>query len=128
MNKHRIKSIGSVLAGIICIVILSVATDAFLVTIGVFPPPDQVYRSWMLGLALLYRTAFNVFGGWITAATAPVLPLRHAIILGCIGIIMASIGAMANWGKSDNWYPLALVLTSLPGTWLGGRMYKKPGQ
>lgn len=120
--NNTFKSIGAILAGMMVIVILSIATDTLLETLGIFPSRDIPYPSWMLGLALLYRTAYAVFGGFITAAAAPSKPMRHAIILGIIGIVLSTAGAVANLGKSDNWYPVALVLTALPGTWLGSRI------
>ena len=125
MNKTTFKSIGAILAGFITVVILSIVTDFILETLGVFPPPVKgLFTTWMLILALLYRSAYTVLGGYITAKLAPDRPMRHAIILGLIGIIAATLGAVAGWNLSQHWYPIALIITALPCTWLGGKLKK----
>jgi putative Mn2+ efflux pump MntP len=76
----------------------------------------------MLTLALVYRTIYGVAGGYVTAMTAPKKPLRHAIILGTIGIILSTLGAIVGWDLSAHWYPIALVITALPSTWVGAKL------
>jgi len=123
MNKNTFKSIGAVLAGVITIVALSVGTDSVLETLGIFPPPDQgLFIPWMLSFALLYRSIYAVAGGYLTAMLAPNRPIRHAIILGIIGIVASTFGAVVAWELSSHWYPIALIITALPCTWLGGKL------
>lgn len=118
-----LKSIGAVVAGVVTIVALSVGTDFILETIGIFPPPDQgLYVPWMLMLALIYRSAYAVAGGYVASILAPDQPMRHAIILGIIGIVASIAGAIVGWDLSSHWYPVALIITSLPFTMLGGRL------
>lgn len=122
-----LKSIGAVLAGFITVVVLSIATDLLLETIGVFPPATEpaAYVTWMLALALVYRTVYTVAGGYVTARLAPNKPMKHAIILGLIGIVAGTAGLIATWGlTTEYWYPIALVVLALPSTWLGGKIYK----
>jgi len=124
MNTKIFRSIGAVLAGFITVFVLSVATDFVLERIGFFPPanePDS-YTGWMLMLALIYRSIYSVAGFYLTARLAPGAPMRHAIILGIIGTVFAALGAMANWDRSANWYPILLVLVTLPCAWLGGKL------
>jgi len=123
MNKNTFKSIGAVLAGVITIVALSVGTDFVLETLGIFPSPDQgLFIPWMLMLALIYRSIYAVTGGYVTATLSPTRPMRHAIILGIIGIVASTFGAVVAWDLSAHWYPIALIITALPCTWLGGRL------
>ena len=124
MNKNIFKSIGAVLAGFIAVFVLSVGTDFVLEKIGFFPPATkpEAYTGWMLMLALIYRTIYSVAGFYLTARLAPGAPMRHAIILGIIGTVFATLGAIANWDRSANWYPIMLVLVTLPCAWLGGRL------
>ena len=124
MNTKIFRSIGAVLAGFITVFILSVGTDSVLERIGFFPPANEpeAYTGWMLMLALIYRSIYSVAGFYLTARLAPGAPMRHAIILGIIGTIFAALGAMANWDRSANWYPILLVLVTLPCAWLGGRL------
>jgi len=52
--------------------------------------------------------------------------MRHAIILGVVGIVAGAIGVVVAWDLSPHhWYPIALVVTALPCTWLGGKLKTK---
>ena len=130
MNKNVFKSIGAVVAGFITVVALSVGTDFALEALGIFPPQNEPasYTWRMLLFALIYRSIYTVVGGYVAASLAPDRPLRHAVILGVIGIAAGTLGAMANWDKSTAstaWYPIALIITALPCTWLGGKLKTK---
>jgi len=95
-------------------------------SLGVFPPPDQgLFIIWMLILALAYRCVYTIAGGYVTAMMAPNRPMRHAIILGIVGIVAGTIGVVIAWDLSPHWYPIALVITALPCTWLGGKLKNK---
>ena len=124
MNKNILKSMGAILAGFITVFVLSVGTDFILEKLGFFPPANEpdAYTGWMLMLALIYRSIYSVAGFYLAATLAPSAPMRHAIILGIIGSIFAALGAIANWDRSANWYPVLLVLVTLPCAWLGGRL------
>ena len=124
--KIIFKSIGAILSGIITGAALSIGTDFVLEKIGIFPPIGQgVFIWWMLALALSYRGIYTIASGYVTAKLAPNNPMRHAIILGIIGVIVTILGSIANWQKSNAWYPIALILITLPCTWLGGKMRTK---
>lgn len=120
------KSIASVFAGFIAVIILSIGTDVVLEKTGIFPPPNQgFFIAWMLLLALIYRSIYAVAGGYITASLAPDRPMRHAMILGIIGLVFAIIGSIANSDKtnaSTAWYPISLIVLTLPSVWLGGKL------
>jgi hypothetical protein len=123
------RSIGAIIAGIMTNVILSVTVDFILESAGVFPPPSQgLFVTWMLALALAYRCIFAVAGGYVTARLAPAEPMRHVIILACVGTVFGIIGTIVGWDLSDHWYPIALVLTALPCTWFGGKLFKQPSK
>jgi hypothetical protein len=124
MNKNTFKSIGAILAGFITVFVLSVVTDLALEKLGIFPPQTQpeAYTWWMLLLALIYRSIYSVAGFYLAGMLAPNRPMRHAIILGIIGTVFATLGAAANWDRSANWYPVLLVFVTLPCAWLGGRV------
>ena len=79
----------------------------------------------MLILALAYRCVYTIAGGYVTAMMAPNRPMRHAIILGIVGIVAGTIGVVIAWDLSPHWYPIALVITALPCTWLGGKLKNK---
>ena len=124
MNKNTFRSMGAILAGFITVFVLSVVTDLVLEKIGIFPPSTQpeAYTWWMLLFALIYRSIYSLAGFYLAAILAPNRAMRHAIILGIIGTVFATLGAMANWERSANWYPVLLVLVTLPCAWIGGKL------
>jgi hypothetical protein len=135
MRKSLLKSTGAVLAGFITVILFSIGTDVLLEKLGVFPSfAEQAVRGftaqWMLMLAFLYRSLYTMAGGYVAAALAPDRPMHHAIILGSIGIVAGTLGALANWDKTTpatTWYPVALVIAGLPCTWAGGKRWKGKG-
>ncbi len=125
--KNTLKSIGAVVAGFLTVVVLSIGTDAIVEAVCIFPPQDrpQDYVAWMLLLALLYRCAYTVLGGYVTAKLSPQNAARHVLVLGILGTLGGLSGTIAAWNLGNHWYPIALTVTALPCTWLGGRWYVK---
>jgi len=127
LTKNIFKSIRTILAGFITVVILSIGTDFVLESTGFFPPQNKpdLYTGELLLIAFLYRSIYTVAGGYVAAALAPDRPMRHAVILGILGIAAGTLGAAANWDKtagSNAWSPVALVVAALPCTWLGAKL------
>jgi len=120
------RTIGAVLAGFFATFILSVATDLVLHATDVFPPWGQPMSNALFVLATVYRTIYTVAGGYITARLAPDRPMGHALTLGVVGLFAAIAGTIVTWDKGPEfgpkWYPLALVVTAIPCTWLGGKL------
>jgi hypothetical protein len=121
-----LRSLGAVFAGIVVNVVLSTATDAVMHASGVFPPVGQAMSDGLFALALAYRLVYTVLGGYVTAWVARHDPMKHVIILGVAGIVLGTMGVVATWNKGPEfgpkWYPIALVITALPVTWLGGKL------
>jgi hypothetical protein len=123
-----LKSIWAVVAGFLTVIILSVLTDVILETLGVFPPADQgLFVTWMLLLALIYRTGYNVVGGYITARLAPQNPTKHVWVLAILGLVGGIMGIIINlqMNLGPNWYPVLLALFAIPSVLAGGKLYKK---
>ncbi|HEX5423288.1 MAG TPA: hypothetical protein VFW94_07045 [Candidatus Acidoferrales bacterium] len=76
-------------------------------------------------LATVYRVIFGVIGSYITARLAPYSPMRHALIGGCIGVVLATVGAAMTWNRNmgPHWYPVALSVFAIPQSWLGAKIY-----
>ncbi len=117
------KSIWAVFAGMLAGAILSIGTDTILEQLGIFPPiTEGLFVTWMLALALFYRCIFTILGGYTTAKLAPSNPMKHAVILGSIGIVVTAIGTVVGWDLSAHWYPIALTILTLPCTYLGAKL------
>jgi hypothetical protein len=122
------RSTAAVVVGFIVVVALSLGTDQMLHSLGVYPPWGQpMYPTGVNLLALSYRIVYAVVGSYIAARLAPRNPMRHAMILGVIGVVLSSLGAITAITMADvgpAWYPIALVLTTMPCAWLGGALYR----
>lgn len=121
-----LKSIGAVVGGFLTVVVLSVGTDSILEALGVFPPLGAgLFITWMLVLALIYRSIFTIVGGYVTAMLAPSNPMKHVTVLGLIGTAAGIAGVIVGWDLSQHWYPIAIAATGFLFTWLGGKLYMK---
>jgi hypothetical protein len=120
------KSILAVVAGVIFIVVVTTIVDILLHVAGVFPPMDQPIDDKLSALATSYRVVISVAGAWLTARLAPSKPMKHAMILGYVGVALGLIGVVATWnlGLGPRWYPIALVALAIPQCWAGGKIYE----
>ena len=120
---------GAIVAGIVVVVVLSLGTDQILHTLKVYPPWGEPMAGALFVLATAYRMVYSVLGGYITARLAPHAPVRHALILGLLGVLPGIAGVVVNIAKPELgplWYPVGIVLTGLPCAWLGGVLYRQP--
>jgi hypothetical protein len=76
-------------------------------------------------LATFYRIIISIAGAWLTARLAPDNPMKHAMTLGYVGVILGLVGLVATWnqGLGPRWYPVALVVLAIPQCWAGGKLY-----
>jgi len=121
------RSVRAVLAGFLAVLVLSLGTDQVLHVLKVFPPWGQRMADPLFLLATAYRIVYTVAGGYITARLAPHTPTRHALILGFVGLFFGAVGVLVAITKPELgplWYPVAIVLAAVPGSWLGGALYR----
>lgn len=121
MNK---RSIWAVVAGVVFIIVVTTLVDVALHAAGVFPPMDQPINDRLALLATSYRIVISVLGAWLTARLAPDKPMKHALILGAVGVVLGLAGVIATWnlGLGPRWYPIALVVLAIPQCWAGGKI------
>jgi hypothetical protein len=86
-------------------------------------------RDSLLVLATAYRTVYSIAGCYLAARLAPNRPIRHALALGVVGLIVSTAGAITTWNGGPaygpKWYPLALIALAMPGAWAGGKLFGK---
>jgi len=123
MNK---QSIWAVVAGMLVIIVVTTLVDMVLHATGVFPPWNQPISDALALLATSYRLVISVGGAWLTARLAPDKPMKHAMILGYVGVVLGLVGVAATWnlGLGPRWYPISLVVLAIPQCWAGGRIYE----
>lgn len=125
-EPKRWRGIGAIVAGFFTVFLLSLGTDMVLHAAGVFPGWTHAMSGSQFAFALAYRVVYTVLGGYVTARLAPENPMRHVLILGSIGLFAAVVGLLGTWNRPEmgpRWYPIALVVTSLPCVWAGGRLF-----
>ena len=122
------RSIGAVIAGILVVFVLSLGIDEVFHLLDVYPPWNEPMFGMGLNLlALSYRLVIGVLGGYVTARLAPRAPMFHAIVLGGVGTALSLLGLAGAMSMKVGpvWYPLALVVTALPCSWLGGKLFSR---
>jgi hypothetical protein len=126
MKKRTLRSVCAVVAGALVGIILSIGTDTLLRGAGTFPVLGQPMSNSLFLLATAYRTIYGIAGAYITARLAPARPMFHALVLGSLGLIASTVGAVVAWNSvpslGPHWYPLALIALAIPPAWLGGKL------
>ena len=121
------RSIWAVVAGVLFIIVVTTIVDIMLHAAHVYPPMNQPINDSLSLLATAYRVVISVAGAWLTARLAPNRPMRHAMILGVVGVALGLVGFIVtrNMDLGPKWYPIALVVLAIPQCWLGGRIYER---
>ncbi len=122
------RSIAAVVAGFFSIVVLSIGTDQLMHTLGIFPKTGREMSTRLFLLATAYRILISIFGCYLSARLAPASPIKHALVLGGIGVLFAAIGVSATMTHPELgplWYPIVLFVVALPCAWIGGTLGQK---
>lgn len=118
------RSVAAILMGFAFIVILSFGADALLRQVfpNSFDLNGRVLDTSITLLVLAYVAVFTVTGCHLTARLAPERPMRHALILGALGLLFTIPGTVMAWSMAPAWYHVLSLLLVLPYAWLGGRL------
>jgi hypothetical protein len=116
------RSIGAVALGFFLIGVLAIGTDAALRSAipQHFGPGGRVDDVGLLLFMQLYVFAYATFGCWLAARLAPSRPMRHALILGVLGLVFNVAGTVAMWHTAPAWYHVVALSLVMPAAWLGG--------
>jgi hypothetical protein len=124
-NRPLVRSAGAIAAGFFAAALITTLVDVVLHATGVFPPWEQRMSEPLFALAAAYRVVFNTAGCFVTARLAPNRPLQHALVIGVVGTVLGTAGAIAMWDKGPPWYSLANIFMALPCAWVGGKLATK---
>jgi hypothetical protein len=124
MKNNRLKSVWAVLAGLLVIIILSVAFDTILKMMGILPWDHLFVSTGLILFVIFYRAVFSLVGCYLTAKLAPQNPMKHSIILGIIGTVLSAIGAVVAADLGPVWYAWSLAVIAIPIAWLGGKLFE----
>lgn len=116
------RSIVAVVTGFLLIGALSFGATALL---KVAMPGALAARTESVPVLLLvmaYVAVFAVAGCYLTALMAPRNPMKHALVLGALGLIFNIIGTIDRWETMPAWFHITSLLLVMPYAWLGGRL------
>jgi hypothetical protein len=124
-----LRSVVAIVVGFVVIAALSLGTDLALKSAMPqwFGPNGSVTDPAVLLLVMGYVAVYAVFGCWLAGRLAPDRPMRHALILGFLGLLFNVAGTIAMWGTAPAWYHVASLLLVMPYAWLGGRLAEATG-
>lgn len=116
------RSIGVIVLGFVVIGVLSFGADAVLRSVlpGAFDAAGRVDSTPVLLLIILYVGLFATAGCYLTARLAPNHPMRHALILGALGLAFNIAGTVSLWNTAPAWYHMVSLVLVMPYAWLGG--------
>ena len=122
-----VRSIVAVVVGFLVIGVLAMGTDAILKANvpGVFGLGGRVDSvPWLIAMQV-YVFVYAVFGCWLAARLAPDHPMRHALILGVLGLVLNVGGSIAMWNTAPVWYHIVAIALVMPAAGLGGRIRER---
>ncbi len=119
------RSVWAIIAGLLFIVVVTTLADLLMHAVGVLPPMGQPTNDALSLLALGYRVVISIGGAWITARLAPSQPMKHALRLGYIGVVLGVVSLLATWKLAlfPQWNMIALVVLAIPQCWAGGLLF-----
>ncbi|HEU0054362.1 MAG TPA: hypothetical protein VFQ39_14340 [Longimicrobium sp.] len=122
-----LRSIVAVVAGFLFIGALSFGTDAIVRSAmpGAFDAAGRTDSVPLLLFFIVYVGVFAVAGCYLAARLAPSRPMRHALVLGVLGLVFNVAGTVAMWDTAPAWFHVVSLLLVMPYAWLGGRLRER---
>lgn len=120
------RSIWAVVAGFLLIGALSFGTSAIMRAISprLFDANGGTTNVAILCVMIVYVGVFTIVGCYLTARLAPSHPMRHALILGALGIAFHLVVLTSLWKTAPAWYSILNLILAMPFAWFGGRLRK----
>lgn len=119
------RSISAIMAGLLINFAGGLGLDQLFHELGVYPPWGEPMNDTGDNLlALSYRILIAIGSCYVAGRLASWAPMRHALILGMIGVVFGTLGAAAtaDMNLGPMWFPVTLTALTLPCAWLGGRL------
>jgi hypothetical protein len=119
------RSILAIMVGLLINFVGGLGLDQLFHGLDVYPPWGEPMNDTSDNLlALSYRIVIAIGSCYVAGRLAAWAPMRHALILGMIGVVFGALGAMAtaNMDLGPMWFPATLIILTLPSAWVGGRL------
>ena len=121
------RSIMAIFVGFVFIAVLAFGADSVLRSVmpEAYDANGRVTSVPVLILTLVYVGIFAIAGCYLAARLAPSNPMRHALILGVLGLIFNIAGSVAMWDTAPAWYHATAIALVMPYAWIGGRIRER---
>lgn len=118
------RSILAVVTGFLLIALLSFGTDYAIRAAmpDLFNGEGRTTSLTVLVLTIGYVGLYATIGCYLTARMAPHHPMRHALVLGALGLVFNVIGTWVAWSTAPVWYHAVSLGLVMVWAWTGGRM------
>jgi hypothetical protein len=117
-GPQAVRSVVAVGAGFFATQLLALGADLLF-----GPLAGQASNVLLVRLACV--AAFEALGGYITARLAIRNPVRHALVLGLLMLVMGVLVAVFTWDGTLWWYQISALVLTVPLTMLGGVLEAK---
>ncbi|GAB1344882.1 hypothetical protein [Gemmatimonas sp.] len=118
------RSIVAVATGFFLIALLSFGTDFAIRAAmpALFDGEGRTTSVTVLVLTIGYVGLYATIGCYLAARLAPREPMRHALVLGVLGLLFNLIGTWFAWSTAPLWYHAVSLALVMVWAWTGGRM------
>ena len=118
------RSIAAIAIGFVMIFALNMATGLALSAVDpeLFPSDGRLTDPLALIISTVTVAIYGIAGCYLTARLAPAQPMKHALILGAMGLLVNIVFAFQFWGDVPAWYLLLNLALVMPYAWIGGRL------
>lgn len=118
------RSILAIVTGFIVIGALSFGADALIRQMmpEAFDAAGRADSLPVLLLVMAYVAVFAIAGCYLTARLAPNRPMRHALILGALGLVFNIVGSISLWDTAPAWFHIVSLVMVMPYAWIGGKL------
>lgn len=119
-----LRSAVAIVVGFVYIGALSFGADALLRALlpDAFGVGGRVESTALLLFITAYVALFAVSGCYLAARIAAGHPMRHALFLGALGVIVNVMGTIAMWDTAPPWFHVVSLLLVMPYAYVGGRL------
>lgn len=121
------RSVAAILGGFVLIGVLAFGTDAGVRQMmpEAFDATGRTDSIPLLVATIVYVGIYATLGCYLAAFFAPSHPMRHALILGGLGLAFNIVGTIQMWNTAPAWFHVVSLLLVMPYAWLGGRIRER---
>lgn len=121
------RSILAVVVGYLLIGFLSFGADALMHAARpeVYGAGGRLDHLPTLLVTIAYVAVIAIVGCYVTARLAPRNPMKHALVLGALGVVTQVAMWSVAWNTVPAWFHIVSLALVMPYAWIGGRIRER---